>query len=160
MENKSNQNYYEILGVKEDSTNEEIRKAYRKLAVKWHPDKNNENKAEAEEKFKNVNHAYSILSDEEKKKEYDNRRRYGDQVPFSFGKDAYDPFDIFNKFFGGRDPFSGFDDDDDFFNFKSNFGGFGGQSSFGSNFAKSSFASAGGVGGNVSKSIKKTTQVM
>lgn len=63
--------YYKILGVKKDATQDEIRKAYKKLALKWHPDKNQGSK-EAEEKFKEAAEAYEVLSDEKKKAEYDN----------------------------------------------------------------------------------------
>jgi curved DNA-binding protein len=65
--------YYSILGVAKGATEEEVKKAYRKLAVKYHPDKNAGNK-EAEEKFKEVNEAYEVISDPEKRKKYD---RYG-----------------------------------------------------------------------------------
>ncbi|ACF12532.1 heat shock protein DnaJ domain protein [Chloroherpeton thalassium ATCC 35110] len=65
-----NRNYYDILGVQKSATEEEIKKAYRKLAVKYHPDKNAGNK-EAEENFKAVNEAYEVLSDPEKRKMYD-----------------------------------------------------------------------------------------
>ena len=63
--------YYAILGIEKDATNEHIRQAYRKLALKWHPDKNPENKVEAENKFKLISEAYSVLSDDDKKRNYD-----------------------------------------------------------------------------------------
>ena len=62
--------YYEVLGLAKGATPEEIKKAYRKLAVKYHPDKNPGDK-EAEEKFKEIAEAYAVLSDEKKKQEYD-----------------------------------------------------------------------------------------
>ena len=64
-------NYYDILGVSKTATQDEIKKAYRNIAVKYHPDKNPGNK-EAEEKFKEAAEAYSLLSEENKRKEYDN----------------------------------------------------------------------------------------
>ena len=66
------EDYYNILGVNKKASADEIKKAYRKLAVKWHPDKNPNNKAAAEEKFKKISEAYAVLSDEEKRKNYDN----------------------------------------------------------------------------------------
>lgn len=66
--------FYAVLGVKEDATTAEIKKAYRKLARKYHPDKNPDN-PEAEERFKELQEAYSTLSDEKKRKEYDLRRK-------------------------------------------------------------------------------------
>ena len=71
--------YYEVLGLTKEATEKDIKKAYRKLAFKWHPDKNPENKKEAEEKFKEINEAYSVLSDPDKRKEYDNRE-FGDAL--------------------------------------------------------------------------------
>ncbi|PSR13768.1 MAG: molecular chaperone DnaJ, partial [Bacteroidetes bacterium] len=62
--------FYEILGVSRSASKEEIKKAYRQLAIKYHPDKNPDNK-EAEEKFKEAAEAYEILSDEDKKARYD-----------------------------------------------------------------------------------------
>ena len=72
--------YYEILGVKKTATEEEIKKAYRNLAKKHHPDKNKGNK-EAENKFKEISEAYAVLSDKEKREQYD---RLGREA-FSFG---------------------------------------------------------------------------
>lgn len=69
-------NYYEVLGVNENSSQDEIKKAYRKLAVKYHPDKNLGDK-ESEEKFKEISVAYDTLSDPGKKSQYDHERMYG-----------------------------------------------------------------------------------
>lgn len=66
------EDYYQILGIPKKSSADEIKKAYRKLAIKWHPDKNPSNKAAAEEKFKKISEAYAVLSDPEKRKQYDN----------------------------------------------------------------------------------------
>src|SRR4030042_370255 len=62
--------YYETLGVSKNASNEEMKRAYRKLAMKYHPDRN-PNKKEAEERFKEINEAYAVLSDKEKRKQYD-----------------------------------------------------------------------------------------
>jgi len=67
---KNQKKYYDLLGVKQNSTDPEIKKAYRKLAKKYHPDKNKDN-PEAEEKFKDIAEAYSVLGDKDKKAEYD-----------------------------------------------------------------------------------------
>ena len=95
--------YYTLLGlIKRDNPNPtQIKKAYRKLALKWHPDRNTQKKKQAEEKFKEINQAYEILSDPEKKKQYDiygeNPPRPG--IPFSNRQGFSDPFDIFNQVF-------------------------------------------------------------
>lgn len=74
MEHKD---YYKILGVSEDSSADEIKKAYKRLAVRYHPDKNLKNKKEAEEKFKLISEAYYVLSDAGRKEEYDTFRKGG-----------------------------------------------------------------------------------
>ena len=63
--------YYKILEIDKNSTNEEIKKAYRKLIIKWHPDKNSNNKEEAEQKFRNISEAYNVLRDKNKRQIYD-----------------------------------------------------------------------------------------
>uniref|UniRef100_A0A5F9DS56 DnaJ heat shock protein family (Hsp40) member B6 n=1 Tax=Oryctolagus cuniculus TaxID=9986 RepID=A0A5F9DS56_RABIT len=88
--------YYEVLGVQRHASPEDIKKAYRKLALKWHPDKNPDNKEEAERKFKQVAEAYEVLSDGGS--HFD--------APFEFGFTFRNPEDVFREFFGGRDPFS------------------------------------------------------
>jgi DnaJ-class molecular chaperone with C-terminal Zn finger domain len=65
------EDYYQVLGVDKKATADEIKKAYRKLAVKWHPDKNPTNKKASEEKFKKISEAYAVLSDQKKRQEYD-----------------------------------------------------------------------------------------
>ena len=74
--------YYKILGVNKNASKEEIKKSYRKLAMKYHPDQNKGDKA-SEERFKEVNEAYAVLSDEEKRKQYDMFGAEGFQQRFS-----------------------------------------------------------------------------
>lgn len=104
------QDYYSILGVPKNASPDQIKKAYRELALKYHPDRNKSK--EAEEKFKEINAAYAVLGDQEKKKEYD----------------AYGP-EGFGKRFSQEDIFRGFNFDDIFQdlqgNMYSNFGGEG-----------------------------------
>ena len=110
-EKKEKRDYYEVLGIKKDASDEEIKKAFRKLAVKYHPDKNKDDK-DAEEKFKEINDAYQILGDKEKREKYD---KYGfdglDDSMFN-GTDMSDFNDIlgglFGNIFGNRgNPFFG-----------------------------------------------------
>jgi molecular chaperone DnaJ len=92
--------YYEVLGVARDASPDEVKKAYRKLAVKFHPDKN-PGDHEAEDKFKELGEAYEALSDPDKRAAYD---RYGHQA-FSGGGGGgggfHDPMDLFSQVFGG-----------------------------------------------------------
>jgi DnaJ family protein A protein 2 len=90
--------FYDRLGVKPDASESEIKKAFYKLAQRWHPDKNPDNKEEAEEKFKEINEAYEVLSDKTKRETYD---RFGKEGLTESGFHATDPFDLFSTFFGG-----------------------------------------------------------
>ena len=112
--------YYETLGVQKTATDEELKKAYRKLAKKYHPDANPDNKAEAEAKFKEVNEAYEVLSDSQKRKMYD---QFGTVDPQGFGGGAGGPFGggYYSYTSSGFDGFSDFGDLGDIFS--SFFGG-------------------------------------
>ena len=122
MANK--RDYYEVLGVDKNVTDDELKRAYRKLAKKYHPDANQDNKKEAEEKFKEVSEAYEVLSDSQKRRMYD---QFGHDGPQGFGgaggpgggyysytTSGFDGFgdfgdlgDIFSSFFGGGSGFGG-----------------------------------------------------
>ena len=103
--------YYEVLGVDRAATETELKKAYRKLALELHPDRNPDN-PEAEEKFKEASEAYSVLSDTDKRSAYDRfgHSAVGGASSPGFGnvEDIFSQFgDIFSDFFGGGSPFSG-----------------------------------------------------
>ena len=98
--------YYKVLGIKRDASKAEIKKAYRTLARKYHPDANRENQSEAEEKFKVISEAYEVLADNEKRSRYDRQGHEG--VNFGGGGFSWDDFthqgdisDIFGQLFGG-----------------------------------------------------------
>jgi curved DNA-binding protein len=121
--------YYDILGISKSASADEIKKAYRKQALEWHPDRHQDDKEAAEHRFKEINEAYQILSDPQKKTMYDQYGHTGPaQNPFAGGgfqgqsgpftytyttggenpfgnMDFGDPFDIFESFFGGGNPF-------------------------------------------------------
>lgn len=113
--------YYEVLGVSKTATDDELKKAFRKLAKQYHPDANPDNKEEAEKKFKEINEAYETLSDPQKRKMYD---QFGPDGPAGFGGGAGGG----SYYTSGFDGFSDFGDLGDIF---SSFfeGGFGGRSS-------------------------------
>ncbi|OIV92012.1 hypothetical protein TanjilG_20942 [Lupinus angustifolius] len=120
--------YYKILQVDKNATDEELKKAYRKLAMKWHPDKNPNNKKEAESKFKQISEAYDVLSDSQKRAIYE---QYGEEglmgqvspsdatsssgttfyskgdIPASFRFNPQEADGIFTEFFGYSSPFGG-----------------------------------------------------
>lgn len=129
--------YYDILGISKGASSDEIKKAYRKQALEWHPDRHKDDKETAEKKFKEINEAYQVLSDPQKKGAYDQFGHAaftpggapggnpfaggfgGQSGPFTytytsnggqnpFGQGGFgDPFDIFEAFFGGGNPFGG-----------------------------------------------------
>jgi len=97
--------YYEVLSVTRDASGTEIKKSYRKLAIKYHPDKNPDDH-EAEEKFKELGEAYDVLSDDQKRAAYDRygHRAFANGTGASAGGGGFggaDPFDIFREVFGG-----------------------------------------------------------
>lgn len=125
--------YYDILGVTKTASADEIKKAYRKQALEWHPDRHKDDKEAAEKRFKEINEAYQVLSDPGKRSSYDQFGNagpsgfpggnpfaggfQGQSGPFTYtyttsgggnpfgNMDFGDPFDIFESFFGGQNPF-------------------------------------------------------
>lgn len=92
---------YDNLGIKPDASDSEIKKAYRKLSIKWHPDKNPTNKEKATAEFQKISEAYSILSDSDKRKQYDNFGMDFVKNQAGEGGHGFNPEDIFSQFFGG-----------------------------------------------------------
>lgn len=93
--------YYKLLGVKKNASDNEIKKAYRQLALKFHPDRNPNNKEEAEKKFKEIGNAYTVLSDKNKRKQYDT---FGEDGLKGMGEGMgadFNAFNIFQNVFGG-----------------------------------------------------------
>jgi DnaJ family protein B protein 6 len=173
--------YYQILEIPRTASESDIKKAYRKQALKWHPDKNPGNQAEAERRFKLIAEAYEVLSDSKKRDVYDRYGKAGlsggggaSNADFDFETygftNFHDPFEVFREFFGGRDPFADFfanDTTHGFSSFSSNFGGFGGGSSLfnsggrGGFSAFSSFSSSlGGIPAGNMRSVSTSTKIV
>lgn len=140
----ANKDYYDVLGVNKSASSEDIKKAYRKQALEWHPDRHSDNKEAAEKRFKEINEAYQVLSDSQKRQAYD---QFGSSAfepggaarggnPFAggnpfggFGQQG--PFSYTYTSSNGQNPFSNSDFGDPFDIFEQFFGGgmnFGGQS--------------------------------
>ncbi|MCA9369857.1 DnaJ domain-containing protein, partial [Candidatus Woesebacteria bacterium] len=121
--------YYEVLGVQKSATDKEIKSAYRKLALKWHPDKHKDNKKDAETKFKEINEAYQVLSDEKKKQAYDQFGHAAFDAASGMGGNPFSggfqqgPFTWSYSTSGGQNPFGNMDFNDPFEIFESFFGG-------------------------------------
>jgi len=134
-------NFYERLGISTKASEQEIKKAYRKLALKYHPDKNKDNKEESEKKFKQITEAYEVLSDKKKRQQYD---LYGETGSNGMPSGQQQQYPGQGAGFGGS-PFQ------EFFNFggPGSSGGFSFRSSDGSEF----FRSAGGDGSRFASSF-------
>lgn len=125
--------YYDILGVSKAASADEIKKAYRKQALEWHPDRHKDDKETAEKRFKEINEAYQVLSDSQKRSAYD---QYGHEAfapgggfggsggagPFA-QSGRYGPFTYTYTTSGGGNPFAGYDFSDPFDIFEQFFGG-------------------------------------
>lgn len=98
--------YYKNLGLDKGATDSQIKRAYKKLAMQYHPDKNKE--PGADEKFKKINEAYSILSDSEKRHQYDQFGKVG--INNNIDMSNFQANEVFSQFFGGNDPFGNHED--------------------------------------------------
>jgi molecular chaperone DnaJ len=110
MARTNQRDFYDVLGVERTASVDEIKSAYRKSALKWHPDRNPENKQEAEHKFRECTEAYSVLSDAQKRQMYDTYGHAGlsGAAGADFNNTIFQDFhDIFGDFFGFEDMFSG-----------------------------------------------------
>lgn len=153
--------YYKVLGVPRDATDAQLKKAYRKLALKWHPDKNADNREAAAEKFKEIGEAYAVLSDSEKRAVYDKFGKEGlSGAPAAgaggggaggFSAGGFDnarASQIFEQFFGTANPFEAY--------FEGSSGGFGSMGGMGGMFG--GFGGMG-AGAGMSKGPRKGAKV-
>jgi len=147
--------YYILLGVARDASESEIKKAYRKLALKYHPDKNPGSREHAEKMFKQVAEAYEVLSNAEKRRLYDQYGKEGvdsgGHTGHGFG-DMQDAFSVFEAFFGGQDPFAAFGED--------LFGGGLGGGFGGGSFTSMTTSFGGGFGGGACSSMSSSTRMV
>ena len=159
-------NYYDILGVSKDADAATLKRAYRKLAMKWHPDKNKDNVEQAQAKFQEISEAYDVLSDPEKRKIYD---QFGEEglkggaggsggFPGGYSFNAGNAEDIFRDIFGADSPFGNIfggmgGGNDGSFSF--NFGGPGGMGGMGG-----MPGGMGGMGGRRSRAPRKPEPLM
>lgn len=163
--------FYSILGIQRDADEAEIKRAYRKAALQWHADKNPTNKEQAEVMFKQVAEAYEVLSNPQKRAQYDR----GGKEALNGGMGGYDPgnvpftgpdpFRIFEQFFGGRNPFDDASNPSDNGFFHGGFGNFHTTSSpfgaFGGMGGTSVFASSNmGIGASTFTSTSTTTRIV
>lgn len=100
----SKRDYYEVLGVSKNATDDELRHAYRKLAMRWHPDRCKE--PDAKDKFAEISEAYNTLSDKDKRAKYDQFGFDGLNGSEGFSSGGFDPFEMFKSHFGGMGGFS------------------------------------------------------
>lgn len=159
--------YYKILGVQKNADADELKKAYKKLALKWHPDRNLDKKEESEKHFKEIAEAYEVLTDKQKRAVYD---QYGEEglkagVPESGGGFSgsgvkfTDASDLFSQFFGTSNPFAAFGmggggggDGDGFASFGGMGGGGGGMGGAGSPF-RMFMGGGGGMPGGMGQAM-------
>jgi len=176
----SSKDYYKILGVSKDANEDQIKKAYRKAALKWHPDKNPDNQQEASKKFQEISEAFEVLSDPQKKSNYDRFGAEGVNFAESGGFPSgaggpgmshsfhfSDPNEIFSRFFGTSDPMRAESMFADFFSDMPGMGMGMGSGMFGSHAAgaggarPSPFSRFGGMNGgatNVSSPVTMRKQ--
>jgi len=163
--------YYKVLGVPRSADAKKIKKAYRKLALEWHPDKNPDKTEEAEAKFREITEAYTVLTDDEKRRVYDQFGEAGLKGEAGSGGPGFgggagmnvDPREIFKQFFGGADPFGGMGGGmgggGGSFSFSSGGGGGGPFQQFATNADGSSHPFGGGGGGGGGGAVPVPSQL-